>query len=289
MFDFFTLQLWHYSSAAENWPWECCTEAYWIKCITHAVLWRKEQEVEALEISSVRGWNLGGCPYQWLACQPSLLTQESEQSPDGSVTDPRENAVGWNEIKCPWKERHGAIADVVWCKNDTCFCKWTAPERLSWAVYTLNMHKWWGKWPSVGRCGVASFFIHWATTCILLDAFILARQNHRTPWERKFYLNFMPLLIGMKNVIEYTCVLRLSKCADVQQPLTVSYPSRFLFSYLQVLKRMERKKRKREDFCIRATIIFCLFYTYLESTEKRKNGLEIKKGERMRTVNNKVQ
>ena len=40
-------------------------------------------------------------------------------SPDGSVTDPRENAVGWNEIQCPWKERHGAIADVVQCKNDT--------------------------------------------------------------------------------------------------------------------------------------------------------------------------
>ena len=86
------------------------TAAYWIKCkcMTRAMLWRKEQEAEALKTSSVLWWNLGGCPYQWLACQPSLLARRSR-----SIT---------------WSKRHRSTRKHCWPDRDQ-----VPFERTAWS------------------------------------------------------------------------------------------------------------------------------------------------------------
>ena len=76
--------------------------------MTHAMSWGKEKEAEALtsyaaEVGvSVRASALVVNPRRWLGA-----------SPDRIVCDFREYYVGLVEVKRPWKEQHGTVADIV--------------------------------------------------------------------------------------------------------------------------------------------------------------------------------
>ena len=63
-------------SSWEDWPWECRTRS----CLLNKVYDTCNAVVETARsrgTKDIRWWNLGGCPYQKLGCQPSLLARRS--------------------------------------------------------------------------------------------------------------------------------------------------------------------------------------------------------------------